>query len=496
LCAVNFDIAILRPGCGGVPSFTYVSKFYVTLLLMLMAAILFLLACLVRFCVRAYRDELPEATVAENSAPSCKQSTETEGLQRNAQDDSTYPSHPLSLPDPNSSDQQPPGVQTASAAMTTTDQATAAQLTASTKRTSHRRRASLAERVAHARSSRSPHWIDFTERLRHAMLILLCIFFLRICILEFKTFRCESLPVPPTEISSNAQQTDASYLSEDGITRCLSAEHIGLIVAAVILLIGFTLGYPLFVFVLLTRTFADDSTQGIVGWLRRRVKLLRVDNGRVASCSPKLQEVGKADSIANGDAERKRLEELQRERERTYGFLFMVRSSKHIRSMHPARFCRSSLICCILVRLLLCLCVYIGLSSKAFHDVFASILHARMVCRCVGVPRQSFAIAAIVPFRISIRFTSAICRSQASLSELDGQCAKARTVDFAAGPRGRHAWIAGQSKPGRLLHRHAVPLHGSDDHAQLQKIGQAAVWEARIERQYEGRWRRVWRCRS
>jgi len=325
LCAVNFDIAILRPGCGGVPSFTYVSKFYVTLLLMLMAAVLFFLACLVRFCVRAYRDELPEATVAEDSASACKQSTETEGMRTNAQEDSAHLLHPLPLPDSNPSDQQSPGVQTGAAAMPTADQAAATQLTASTKRMSHRRRASLVERVARARSSRSPHWIDFHERIRHAMLILLCIFFLRCCILEFSTFRCETLPVPPTEISSNAQQTEASYLSEDGITRCLSAEHIGLIVAAVILLVGFTLGYPLFVFVLLTRTFADDSTQGIVGWLRRRVKLLRVDNGRVASCSPQLQEAGKADSIAKGDAESKRLEELQRERERTYGFLFMVR---------------------------------------------------------------------------------------------------------------------------------------------------------------------------
>jgi hypothetical protein len=297
-----------------VPSFSYVSKFYVTLLLMLMAAVLFFLACLVRFCVRAYRDE---GTSVKDSAPIGKQSMETDGMRRSVQDESAHPSPPLPLSD--SSSQQLPGAETAAAAMATTDQDTVAQLAESTKSLSHRRRTSLVERVAHARSSRSPHWIDFSERLRHAMLILLCIFFLRICILEFNTFRCETLPMPPSEISSNAQQTEANYLSEDGITRCLSAEHIGLIVAAVILLVGFTLGYPIFVFVLLMRTFSDSTTQGVSGWLRRRIKLLRAEDGRVANDTPTSQ--ARRTSVQS-------IEALLKERERTYGFLFMVRCFK------------------------------------------------------------------------------------------------------------------------------------------------------------------------
>ena len=55
LCAtaVNFDIEVIKPGCGGVPSFTYVKKLQFTLLLMTFSGLLFGLACFVRLCLRA-----------------------------------------------------------------------------------------------------------------------------------------------------------------------------------------------------------------------------------------------------------------------------------------------------------------------------------------------------------------------------------------------------------------------------------------------------------
>lgn len=46
------DIEILRPGCGGIPTLTYVRKFAVTLLFMFLSAVLFFLACGLRLLLK------------------------------------------------------------------------------------------------------------------------------------------------------------------------------------------------------------------------------------------------------------------------------------------------------------------------------------------------------------------------------------------------------------------------------------------------------------
>lgn len=60
---------LLRPGCGGIPTFTFVTKYWFTLLFMLFAALMLFLACLCRLCVhitssRRRQKNLPESSYA------------------------------------------------------------------------------------------------------------------------------------------------------------------------------------------------------------------------------------------------------------------------------------------------------------------------------------------------------------------------------------------------------------------------------------------------
>ncbi len=49
------DIEVLKPGCGGVPTFDHSKRLQMTLLFMSLASVLFLLACAVRMGVRLCR---------------------------------------------------------------------------------------------------------------------------------------------------------------------------------------------------------------------------------------------------------------------------------------------------------------------------------------------------------------------------------------------------------------------------------------------------------
>ena len=62
--------------------------------------------------------------------------------------------------------------------------------------------------------------MDFKQRLQHCLLILGCIFYLRICVLSLKGFRCALLPDPLPSMASDAAGGRSLYLVEDGSTRC------------------------------------------------------------------------------------------------------------------------------------------------------------------------------------------------------------------------------------------------------------------------------------
>ena len=159
-----------------------------------------------------------------------------------------------------------------------------------------------------------------------------CAQYLRLCILEFQSFRCETLPDPPSSTASNAVVTYSSYLSEDGQTKCFGLAHSALFAATVTLMLGYTIGFPCVCFVLLTRTFGTEATGGIVGWLWWRYPFLRgpadkgfVDPKRVASSSPTAAAAPASplSPRSKGNAERAMEQRLYEEHQRTFGFLFM-----------------------------------------------------------------------------------------------------------------------------------------------------------------------------
>jgi len=64
---INFDVEVLRAGCGVIPNWNYVKKFQMTIAFMSIAVVMFTLACLARYCVRVLarrRREAEEAAAA------------------------------------------------------------------------------------------------------------------------------------------------------------------------------------------------------------------------------------------------------------------------------------------------------------------------------------------------------------------------------------------------------------------------------------------------
>lgn len=194
---------------------------------------------------------------------------------------------------------------------------------------------SLVQRLMAARRSSGAAWKDFVERGQHATLILLCIFYLRLCILEFKSFRCAILPDPMESTSILAEETRSLYLVEDGQTLCWRTDHLWVLAFVALLMFVYSAGFPIYCFVLLTRAFADEHTKGCTGFLYKRFALLRAAAEEVAA----LKHVAKLTSAFAGAGAKRTYQwvqedgkvikglshadlaalELQRHREASYG---------------------------------------------------------------------------------------------------------------------------------------------------------------------------------
>ena len=307
---INFDVELLRPGCAGIPTFNYVrrdmraqlsrrhclhllalpfahpcltvclsrvspllsvvfslfqvQKFRVTILLMLIAACMFFVACVVRLWRRVAKKRRLELQVAESRAPP-----------------------PVAL-----------------VSGTPLPLLTRFQL-----------------------FRRTEECTDAVERMQHALLILLSIFYLRLCILQFKAFVCITAPDPLASTASNAAQTQSLYLAEDMQTRCYQGAHAVTVAFVVLLLLFYTAGFPLFCFALLMRSFANKRTPGVLGWLWAHCSLLRgtdrQGSGEVAAASGGVSvgvsELSPAALIRS----------LVRSRENRYGYLFFSYRPSH-----------------------------------------------------------------------------------------------------------------------------------------------------------------------
>jgi hypothetical protein len=86
------------------------------------------------------------------------------------------------------------------------------------------------------------------------------------------------MPNPTAPNDSAAAVTESLYLREDGQTACWKDAHVSAAVGAILLLVLYSAGFPLFCFVLLTRAFANEHSTGFIGWLRRHVSWLRSSN--------------------------------------------------------------------------------------------------------------------------------------------------------------------------------------------------------------------------
>jgi hypothetical protein len=224
-------VEVLKPGCGGIPSFDYIAKVQFTLLLMLLAAILFFLACILRLCRRI------RASIEDN---------DDNGIGANEN-----PDHHL------------------------LDEDAAAQLT--TGHGGHHSNHSIHTHQKHVFAGvfSTPAFLDFRQRCVHAFLILLSVFYLRVSTLMMKAFVCELVPNPQAATDSKAILTESYYLSEDEQTKCYTDAHLSLCVGAGILLGIYTIGFPLFIFRILMPAFTDDTTGGLLGAIRTRFSCLR-----------------------------------------------------------------------------------------------------------------------------------------------------------------------------------------------------------------------------
>jgi len=155
------------------------------------------------------------------------------------------------------------------------------------------------------RSVRStPAWSDFRHRTLHAFLILLSIFFLRVCTLCLKGFACASAPDPALQGGDSAAAAAVSrslYLTEDMQTKCFVGGHRTTVAGVVALLLLYMVGYPAAVFVGLMRAFATPRTPGLLGWLRRRFACLRGKRKRRKRTAWALPRVGPAPMPAGSD---------------------------------------------------------------------------------------------------------------------------------------------------------------------------------------------------
>jgi uncharacterized membrane protein YidH (DUF202 family) len=123
-------------------------------------------------------------------------------------------------------------------------------------------------------------WIEFRERLHHSMMILAFLFYMRLVILTLQSFRCRDQPdvqdaAALADSTSDTIVARASFLTEDGVTRCLASAHIGLLFADACILPLFVVGFPVYCFVLLTRAFGMDATEGVMKWARKKSSYLR-----------------------------------------------------------------------------------------------------------------------------------------------------------------------------------------------------------------------------
>jgi hypothetical protein len=153
---LNFDVSVLKPGCAGIPTFSFVDKFIFTLVAVAITAVMFALAALLRTWIR--------------------NKTESRAVQRaRTLDQLTELQREVSTSDLHDAEAHPAW----SAGADEVGQGAG-------KRASYLRRDSALSPAHVSLLQRTGAWTAFRRRLQHALIILLCIFYLRICMLQLQ----------------------------------------------------------------------------------------------------------------------------------------------------------------------------------------------------------------------------------------------------------------------------------------------------------------------
>jgi hypothetical protein len=182
-------------GCGGIPTFDHVAKFRLTLFFMLITGILFALACLFRFYVhvRSHIFHVQDEQLADDAEEENQEAEtpEAEDLGHESQE------------------AEPTRIRVSRRLSTTDFYRPPTSLRTPVK-------LSLCHPIALWKNLRGlAAYVDLKQRLIHAALILLSIFYLRMSTLAFKSFRCVSAADPVTSTSSDAVVTYSLVLKED-----------------------------------------------------------------------------------------------------------------------------------------------------------------------------------------------------------------------------------------------------------------------------------------
>ena len=295
---LNFDVEVLRPGCAGVPTFTWIRKLRLTLLFMVFAAVVCVVACCIRYVYkewnrRRYRSAAHQRQVDEHVHVNNVGSSSAEDTPKTLSVSDVQASAPLSITT------QP------EVALRTDQETLFLQLQRNIR-------------------------LQFLWRLEHALLILGAVMYLRLTTLQLQGFHCQMAPDPVTSQASDAVVTESLYLTIDFSTRCYEGQHLGAIIGVVFLLVFYTIGFPLLCFVLLVRAFANDQTSGIIGVLYRSWRCLNhrsVDDAAAIAYKPsqwhKLAGDGKA---ADGSVD---VQAVLQKRSARYGFLFLNFKADH-----------------------------------------------------------------------------------------------------------------------------------------------------------------------
>jgi hypothetical protein len=124
---------------------------------------------------------------------------------------------------------------------------------------------------------------DFKKRLEHSFCIILALMYLRVATLLCENFQCAMQLNPILSTASNAPESESLLLSADGSTQCYLTGHAASTAFAIVLIVVYIIGFPVFCFVRLLRWFGNERTPGISGWLWRKYNCFRHDSHKSAT---------------------------------------------------------------------------------------------------------------------------------------------------------------------------------------------------------------------